>query len=369
MAEKLFFNKFFANPFFKTFASDESDLDTLVQTDAIEMLGQEVRYDIYQPIRLLLQGDRGIGKTMAILYAKRIINEKKDLKIVIEDTTGLDTSFSSLPRFLQKINEKVYGRINIEKVIKMQIKGTTFYEIAKEIDNSLGDMRVVVLLDVPDVESIHRHLNNLMETLQWIIYIQKFAIILALNYDQIKKFERHGTLLNKFTEVSMRKFTLEMTKQLIELRLKRFSEAKNNGLAPFAEETIELIHDITTGIPRAIIKSCSRLFVHASTNNIQLITKKTALPILNEHYAEDLISMNEADITLRNQYLEIYKILKENGGKIDEKLMLIEKIRERIGGSYISIRERLKKLEAWGVISTARDKDNMIAKQVYLRAG
>jgi hypothetical protein len=335
--------------------------------DTIE---QHIKYDIYQPIRLLLMGDRGSGKSTALLFGKNLVENMGDNKIKIYESTGLDKSFSSLLVFLQKLNKKINNNIDLEKIKTVLDKSINFYEIAEEIDEHIGETRVVLLIDVPDTEgTLSKRYRNLATTLEYLIYTQKITIILALNFNQIKRFEKQSTLLGKFNEIPLRKFSLKQAEELIKLRLQKYRSDKKKELYPFAEDTVQLIHQITTGIPRAILKCCDRLFIHGHSKNLKIIEKEVAIPIISKYYAKDLIDINETDLTLRKQYMEIIEILQENDGRFENKSDLLDEIGKVMNYTLPTINRRLEKLQSWGIITIKRNRENMQSKEVFLRSG
>jgi DNA polymerase III delta prime subunit len=365
-----FFNhQFFANPFYKTYATDREDLETMVLLDNHRKIKTQVLMNIKQPIRILLCGERGIGKSLAMLYIKKEIEEQHDPKIIIFESTGLDASFSSLRVFIQKLNYKVYQKIDIEEMEKTIVHSDSVYEKAKKLDEYIADIRVVLFIDVPDAESRYKHFDTLAEILDVLLCTKQVTIIFSLNTEQMKKFGKSSSILNKFSEIPLRKLDFEEAKSMIEKRLQKFRENGSTGTHPFTDDTIMLVQDMTIGLPRAILKSCERLFIESDETNKTEINKEFAMPILNKHYAEDLIIMNESDLTLRSQFFKICSVLKNKyGGKCEKKMTLIRDIMGAINVSEPCAIDKLRKLEGWGVLSVARDEGNMKAKTVFLRA-
>lgn len=232
--------------------------------------------------RLILLGERGIGKTSTLFFIKNLLESNGvDVRIfsrLIEDKDHYDRLVS----FAEGIEGKYYSD-DIQKPI-------------------------YILVDFPDTieqKSYKRFLEFL-----WSILTDKnqdkINLIFAMNKSHYDKSFPHSEIFGKFTTLSLERLNFEETKEIITSRL-RIIERKVGDT--FEDETIELIYAYSKGIPRNVISACSLLFPHLDG---EPINKNFAESILKEEFIEKVINDRVEDPILKKIYKQMADILQNN---------------------------------------------------------
>jgi type II secretory pathway predicted ATPase ExeA len=112
------------------------------------------------------------------------------------------------------------------------------------------------------------------------------------------------------TKIYLKSLDLAETESLIK---KRIEDANGRGIAPFTDESIKRIFEITGGFPREIIKICDKMVKEASEKNIstinkQLIDTSVNSPDIKEKKIEE---QNEIRIDLSNKQEKILNVIRE----------------------------------------------------------
>jgi DNA polymerase III delta prime subunit len=370
MPTKNLFGEFITDPFLRHSAITKDDLDTMVLLDTHHMIEFNIKFNLRRAFQILLKGQRGIGKTLAIFYARELIKEKNDPKVLVYDTTGLDVGFSSLEALLQRIGKLMNSQPTEEEMHKIHVDlmGKTFYEIGSIIDKFLGDYHVILLVDIPDLESVGKHFDKTAEILEQFFYSEKTSIIMAVNPDQSEKFENVSTILGKFNPINLLPLNIEETKEMIASRMFKYrtNNLKNKKeIKPFTEKAITIIHKISGGNPRNILNSCQKIFSTACTDNKMLIDEYFTEKTLQKKYVEAILEDRIKDDTQREQLYKLYSFIK---GKCNGEVIGVSSLQKKMMNAFswndFTARKKLEELKKCNIIKIQRDEKKMNTKIV-----
>jgi type II secretory pathway predicted ATPase ExeA len=190
----------------------------------------------------LITGPTGSGKTTMLLWLEAEFLNHHTLYI----TKPPKQPEEFLPIFLEKFPLNIFERL--------MRKSPSLYTLSEYVNKKLRGKPLLILLD-----EAHETNKDVLEWLRVLVdQIEDVSLIIAglprLEY-QIK--EKLETLEQRITtRITLDHLTEEETRELIR---KRIEWVGGEGIKPFTEEAIMLIHEKTNGFPREILKFCDRL--------------------------------------------------------------------------------------------------------------
>jgi hypothetical protein len=313
-------------------------------------------------LHVILKGENGTGKTAHLLYMGRLIREQHSPNLIDDYVRGIEDVFKSpfflFKHILERLNEMIVGEIPI-----------SMFEFQKKLKEVLGDRKYFLLVDVPDSLN-KKHIDDFVNTLEFLIGVQNVSIIIAMNISHYEKSFSYSEILGKFNPIFLKKFTYEDTYELIEKRLRTVSITPNNGgVYPFTEDAIETIQKISDGVPRLILTKCDKLFSTAIEDHISKIDHNFAEMILEKTHVMDTLNQGIPDATMRKTLIDVLSVLKNDmGGVANSQREFINKVKEKgLYNNHITILKKiavLKKLHIIKVETDPKDMKSMIYRCV-----
>lgn len=293
--------------------------------------------------RLIILGERGIGKTSTLFFIKKILDE-----------AGIRTELFS--RLIE--DDRHLNALLQNPEIPTLGKGT-IYPTKTETLYKMTENPIYFLIDFPDTveaKSFKSFLNFL-----WTLMIHKnynkINLIFAMNKNHYDKSFSYSQTLGKFTTLRLEKLNSEETNELISSRLKKV-EGKINDL--FGEGVLETIFSYSKGIPRNIISACCLLI---DNSNGKKITKKSTESILKEKYIEQVINDRVEDLELKRIFGQMTKILEEDfEGVANSQEDYVKKVMEVCHIGRNSTLDRIKDLVKFGIFNQYKGGYNRVNK-------
>lgn len=276
--------------------------------------------------RLIILGERGIGKTSTLCFIKDLLDQAEIKNFLFS-------------RLLQDPDhfEKISGE---------------YLAIASEDP-------IYILIDFPDTvenKQYRRFLEYLWSILTSENY-NKINLIFALNKSHFEKSFTFSEIFGKFLTIRLEKLSLEETEELIESRLKLVNKKLDDI---FNSDVLELIFNFSKGIPRNIISACS-LLVDCSNGNV--IDRNLTEKILKEKYFEQVINDRVPDLELKRVYKQMTSILENDfKGIAKSQEDYIKRTRELTGLGRNSILKRINDLTKFGIFVQHKGGYNRINK-------
>jgi len=353
----LFFNKFKDNPFVRISCTDYLDLEPFIERNTSVYLKQSVLQtcDSQWSLHVVVRGERGSGKTSHLLYAGKLIRDKRSSLLVDDYIRGVADVFKSPFHIFRHMLERLnipHHSINIP---------TGMMDFQKALREVIGERKYFFLVDVPDSLS-KKNLNNFVNSVEYLIGIHKISIIIAMNISHFEKSFSYSEVLGKFHPAFIKLFTPEDTAELVERRLKTVSI--NNDTNLFTDDAIGVIHRISGGIPRLMLTKCDTLFKNASTDGVSIVDYSFAEKILEKTHLMDTLNQRVSDGIVRQSLLDVFNVLKNDlGGEVGSQKDYIEKVKEKgLYNNHITIIKKIKELEKLRLITIERDRKDMKSK-------
>lgn len=291
--------------------------------------------------RLIILGERGIGKTSTLFFIKEML-EKAGIQVkifsrLIEDASHLMT-------------------------LTTEIMGDPHSRTRIEMKHTLGEMTkkpIYFLIDFPDTveaKTFKSFLNFL-----WSLMIHKnynkINLVFTMNKSHYDKSFSYSETLGKFVTLRLEKLDYKETKELILSRLK-IVEGDVNGY--FSEEVLETVFNYSKGIPRNVISACGLLVDNPKGNKI---TKKIAEGILKEKYIDQVITDRVEDLELKRIYKQMTKILEEDfAGTSNSQEKYVKRVTEVCKIGRNSALERINELLKFGIFNQYKGGYNRVNK-------
>jgi len=290
--------------------------------------------------RLIIIGERGIGKTSTLFFIKEML-EKEGIQVelfsrLIEDGSHLET-----------LTAKIIGNPLSKKRIEER---RTIAEMTEK--------PIYFLIDFPDTveaKSFKSFLNFL-----WSLMIHKnynkINLIFTMNKSHYDKSFSYSEILGKFVTLRLEKLNYKETKELIFSRLK----IVNGTTDIFNEEVLETIFNYSKGIPRNAISACCLLIDNMDGNKI---TKELVEKILKEKYVDQIINDRVEDLELKRVYKQMTQILeKDFTGIAKSQEDYVKKVMEACKIGRNSALERIKELIKFGIFNQYKGGYNRVNK-------
>ena len=280
--------------------------------------------------RLIIIGQRGIGKTTTLYSAKKKLDEN-----------GIKNFF-----FTHLFEDAAH-----------------FQKLAGESISSALQNPVYLLIDFPDEVETAQFKSLLSFVWDCISgpYCKNVNFLFAMNHSHYSKSFSFSEILGKFMTFRLEPFSQEETLELISCRLDKIG-TKVNEIFPV--DVLEMIYAYSRGIPRNIITACNLLFDASYKGGC---TSSIAHKILNENYFEYTIKDRVSDGQLRRDYLILLRILRDDfKGATSSKMEYISKCQEATGMGRMMIHKMIEELINFGVMFEERTGEKRISKMISL---
>lgn len=280
--------------------------------------------------RLILIGERGIGKTSALYFLKEVL-----------DRAGIKNFI--LTRLIEDGKQLEHN------------VGANLNDFSKE--------DCYILIDFPDSITVAEYRNFLLYLWDLLTHknYNKINLIFSMNHSHYDKSFSYSEILGKFITQRLERLDLNETIKLIKSRLKIVGEKYANL---FKEEVIEIIQRTSKGIPRNIVSACNLII---DSSNGEKIDLKTTEKILNERFVEQIINDRVEDVGLKRTYKQMINILKNDfNGRTENQKEYVKRIQELlgIGANYISA--KIGDLHRFGIINIERGGYNRLNKIISI---
>ncbi len=302
----------------------------------------QVKYGDLYGERLLIIGERGIGKTSALFFIKDML-EEAGIRVelfsrIFEDKTHLSTL----------LNQK---RSGIGELVDDPRNNESFYELTKE--------PVYFLIDFPDTvetKQYKKFLQFLWDIMTDTNY-NKINLIFSMNKSHYDKSFSYSEILGKFIVQKLDRFDEELTEKLVSSRLKTVDQ--NIGDV-FASEVIKTLFNFSKGIPRNIIGACGLLY---NCSNGEQISNELTEKILKDKYFDKVIEDNIQDLELKNIYKKMIDILKDDfHGTANSQEEFVVKITKATNIGKNSAMSRINELSRLGIFKLYKGGYNRLNK-------
>lgn len=290
----------------------------------------QIRDNYTNPERLLILGERGLGKTTTLFFIKDLL-----------ESAGYKNVF-----FLTKF-------ILNNECLKL-MTGKSIFEF--------GDEKVFLLVDFQDtinLPNIKKFLEFIWELMTCPNY-KNINLIFSLNISHYDFTMGISEVLGKFDKIRMERMTLDETKELINSRL-NLAGAENF----FEEEVFNCIYEYSRGIPRNIIcasRSLADNFAHEDKVDLS-----NAQRILREVYTDKIINDRVENPAMRAIFKRIIEIIsKQSGGMIESQELLAKKIKDDLNVGRNRSFSLIGELEKFGILVITKGGDNNNKKIIRL---
>jgi len=277
--------------------------------------------------RMIILGERGIGKTSSLFFVKDIL-EKEGIKVflfsrVIEDADHFFT-----------------------------ITGRRFHEVC--------DSPIYILIDFPDTLETKKF-KKFLEYL-WTLMIHKsynkINLIFSMNKSHYEKSFSYSEIFGKFLSLRLEKLGMLECEKLISSRLKKVNKKLKDV---FSYDVQETIFNYSKGIPRNVISACSLLV--DNSNGVKEIGFTYAQEILKEKYIEQVINDRVTDLELKRIYKQMVNILeKDFKGTAKSQEDYVKRVTELVNLGRNSILARISDLSRFGIFKLYRGGYNRVNK-------
>lgn len=276
--------------------------------------------------KLLIVGERGIGKTSSLFYIKKLLKE---------------------------------GNIKVELFSRLIEDADHFYTITGERFSDATVNPLFILVDFPDTHEsvkLKKFLSFLWDMMTH-PNSKNINLVLTMNKSHYDKSLSYSEILGKFTNLRLEKLDKEETKELISARLEKVDEVLDNV---FNEEVLDIIFSYSKGIPRNIMSACCLLL---ENSNVKVITKTLTENVLKEKYVDQVINDRVVDLGLKRIFKQMTKILEEEfKGTTNSQEAYVKKVQAGCNIGRNSAMARIKDLIRFGILVEYRGGYNNVNK-------
>lgn len=290
----------------------------------------QIRDDYTNPERLLILGERGLGKTTTLFFVKDML-----------ENAGYKNVF-----FLSKLI--------LDNECLQFLTGKTIKDFEHE--------KVFLLVDFQDT----LNLPNLKKFLEFIWelmtcpFYKNINLIFSLNISHYSYTLSVSEILGKFDKIRMERMNLEETKELINSRI-----ALTGINSFFDEDVYGCIFDYSQGIPRNVI--CASRSLADNFCNSDKVGLCEAQRILREVYTDKIINDRVEDPSLREVFKKIINIIgKQFGGNVESQELLVKKIKEELNIGRNKSFNLVDDLEKFGIIIITKGGEKNTKKIIRL---
>lgn len=300
-------------------------------TNLIKNLIQgQIKDNYTNPERLLILGERGLGKTTTLFFVKDLL-----------ENAGYKNVF-----FLSKF-------IIDNECLKL-LTGKALRDFENE--------KVFFLVDFPDT----LNLPNLKKFLEFIWelmtcpFYKNINLIFSLNISHYDYTMGISEVIGKFDKIRMERMSLDETKELINSRL---SLASGNEF--FEEEVFDCIYEYSQGIPRNVI--CASRSLVDNFRNKNKVELSNAQRILREVYTDKIINDRVESPSSRAIFKRMVEIIeKEFGGLIESQEIFSKRLKEDLNIGRNKSITLISELEKFGILIITKGGDNNTKKIIRL---
>jgi hypothetical protein len=293
------------------------------------ILGQ-IRDNYANPERLILLGERGLGKTTTLFFIKDLLEHAgyKNVfflsKFILDNECLQILTGKSLKDF---INEKAFFLVDFQDTINL-----------------------------PNLKKFLEFVWDMMNS----PYYKNLNFIFSMNISHYNYTLSISELLGKFDRIRMERMTLEETKELISSRLLK---AGNENF--FREEVFDCIYDYSQGIPRNVI--CASRSLVDNFFDKDDVDLNNAQRILREVYTDKIINDRVEDPSLRSIFKGIIEIISTQfGGVVESQELLSKKIKEDMNIGRNRSFQLISELDKFGIIIITKGGENNNKKVIRL---
>lgn len=304
---------------------------------------EQIKHNDYFGERLIIAGERGIGKTSSLFFIRDMLSESG---IRVELLSSIFNDEDHLAILLKK-KESRYG----ELIDNPKHSSINLFELTKE--------PIYFLIDFPDTLETKQYKNFLQSLWRLMTHqnSKKINLIFAINRSHYNKSFSYSETLGKFVLQSLDKFNEEFTRKLISTRLKTVNMKLKDV---FTEEVVEDIFRYSKGIPRNIVSACGLLY---DCYNGKPLASKISEKILKDKYFDKIIDDHVQDLELKRVYKKMIVILKEEyQGTANAQEDFLEKVMVSAKIGRNSAISRLNELSQIGIFKLYRGGYNRLNK-------
>lgn len=283
--------------------------------------------------RLILLGEKGIGKTSALFFIQDLLKENNNCNVVFVSRLFEDFEHFDL------------------------ISGKRLFELSQK--------PTYILIDFPDTINANQYKKFL--SCLWDIFQHKnynnINLIFSMNVSHYDKSFSYSEILGKFMNLRFERFNEDETKELIKKRL----QIAEGDMSIFEDSVLDTIYSYSKGIPRNIVSASSILISDLISEKKDKINYQTAKEILKDKYIDQVINDRVTDSGLKDIYKWMVKILEEDfGGVVQSQEDYVKKIEASIGISRATILKRISDLCKFGIVSFQKGGYNRLSKIISL---
>ena len=293
----------------------------------IEQQIKQINSNHFFSERMIILGERGIGKTSSLFFVKDML-EEENVKVFL---------FS---RLIEDDNH--------------------FSIITKENLHDISIKPIYILVDFPDTLETKKF-KKFLEFI-WVLMTHKnynrINMIFSMNKSHFEKSFSYSEIFGKFLSLRLERLETEECAELILSRLKKV----NKGLKDvFSQDVQEIIFNYSKGIPRNVISACSLLV--DNSNGDEKISVSSTKKILKEKYIEQVINDRVSDLELKKIYKEMVNILEEDfQGTANAQEEYVKKVMETTNIGRNSVLSRIGDLSKFGIFKLYRGGYNRVNK-------
>ena len=309
-------------------------------TTRISQQIKQIQNNHFFPERMILLGERGIGKTSTLFFIKDMLDDK-GIKTILFSRLFEDEK-QILDTFNNSLSEKYRSRRD----------QTSFFTLTSE--------PIYLLIDFPDAVD-NKIFKKFLEYL-WVLMTHKnynkINLIFSMNKSHYERAFSYSETLGKFLTLRLERLNMDECEQLISSRLKKIDKKVREI---FDVNVQEVIYNYSKGIPRNII-SASSLLVD-NLNGKDKMTTEIAQKILNEKYFDQVINDRVTDLDLKRIYQQMVAVLESDfKGTATSQEDYVKRVMEIANIGRNSILARIGDLSRFGILKVYRGGYNRINK-------
>lgn len=252
---------------------------------------KQIKKEYYFGERMIVVGERGIGKTSALFFIKDML-EDKGIKVVL---------FSRLFEDEEQVLNTFNFSLSEKEKKRLLIGVSSFLEFTNQ--------PTYFLVDFPDTLDT-KNFKKFLEYL-WVLMTHKnynkINLIFAMNKSHFEKSFSYSEIFGKFLTLRLERLDREECSQLISSRLKKVKKQIEDT---FNIDVQEMVFNYSKGIPRNVISACSLLV--DNSNGKREMDLNYAREILKEKYIEQVINDRVTDLELKKIYKQMVGILEND---------------------------------------------------------
>ena len=304
----------------------------------------QIKYGDFYGERLLIIGERGIGKTSALFFVKDML---EDAGIRVELFSRIFEDKVHLATLLSQKQSRPGELIDDPRPRSRE----SFFELTKD--------PIYFLIDFPDTvetKQYKRFLQFLWDIMTDTNY-NKINLIFSMNKSHYDKSFSYSEILGKFIVQRLDRFDEELTEKLISSRLKTVDQEIKDI---FTSESVQTLYNFSQGIPRNIIGACGLLY---NCNNGEPISNELTEKVLKDKYFDKVIEDNVEDLELKNIYKKMIDILKKDfQGTANSQEEFVVKVTKETSIGKNSAMSRINELSKLGIFKLYKGGYNRLNK-------